>query len=155
MAGHGTDRANRQAVVTTQHDRQLPGLQRGIDRVTHRLVPGHCFGQVAEAVEGALPGVGGAVQVAAVVHRQAQPLQRLLQPRHPHRLRPHTRAAHAGPDVGGHTNQADGGGRAVGGHGRAFGWAAVNYHAACDRAVASVSHAPHRLLWAGMGCLKR
>jgi hypothetical protein len=44
------------------------------------LVPGDHFGQVAKAVDGVQPGVGGAAQVAAVAHVQTELRHRLWRP---------------------------------------------------------------------------
>ena len=107
VARHRADRADGQAVVAAQQQRQLPYLQRGQHGVVHRLVPGCHLGQVAVAVHRRLPGVGRAAQVALVVHLQAQRRQHRRQLRHPQRLRPHAGAAAAGADVGRRANQAD------------------------------------------------
>src|SRR5690606_28775577 len=69
---------------------------------------GH-FGQVAVALDRALPGVAWAFEVATVQHVHAAGSQRLAQPRDTQRLRPQPCAAVAGTDVGGRANDRNGG----------------------------------------------
>ena len=71
MARHRADRADAQAVVAAQQDGQLALAQFGMHRVVHRAVPGGHFRQMAVAVDGRLPGIGRAIQIAAVLDLEA------------------------------------------------------------------------------------
>ena len=107
MARDRADRADAEAVVAAEQDRQAAAPQLGVHRVVHGAVPGHDFGEVAVAVDRRLPRVGRAGEVAAVDHLEAVassvgPMQRDAQ-----RFGAHARAASAGADVGGRADQAD------------------------------------------------
>ncbi len=107
VARHRADRADRQAVVAAEQDRQARTRQFGVHRLVHGAVPLHHFGEMAVAVDRRQPRVGGAVQVAAVDHLEAMALERGLQQCHAQRLGAHAGAARARADVGGSAQEAD------------------------------------------------
>jgi hypothetical protein len=101
------DRAYAQAVVAAQQDGQAALAQFLVDGIVHRTVPCRDFVQVAVAVRRRQPGIGGAVEVAAVGHLEALGLDDRAQVRHAQGFWPHGRAARAGADVGGRADQGD------------------------------------------------
>ena len=106
MARHGADRADAQAVVAAQQDGQLALPQFGMHRVVDRAVPGGHFRQMAVAVDGRLPGVGRAIQIAAVLDLEALGLDDRTQAGDAQGFRSHG-GARAGADVGGRADQRD------------------------------------------------
>ena len=107
MARHRADRADAQAVVAAQQDGQLALAQFGMHRVVHRAVPGGHFRQMAVAVDGRLPGIGRAIQIAAVLDLEALGLDDRTQAGDAQGFRSHGGAARAGADVGGRSDQRD------------------------------------------------
>ena len=107
MPCHGADGAYTQAVVTAQQDGQATELQLGQYRRVRGPVPGYHLVQMAIAVNGVQPGIGGAAEVAPVLHLQTVAFQRGLQPRHAQCFGAHAGAAGAGTDVGGGADEAD------------------------------------------------
>ena len=108
MASDGADRSDRQAVVAAHQHRRLPRRQSVCHLVEHGAVPCHHLVQVTRTASCRGPGIGWAGQVAAVDHLQAVGAQHLDQAGDAKSIRAHARTPHAGADVSGRTNQADG-----------------------------------------------
>ena len=107
MPRRRADRADREAVVAAEQDRQAAGRELGEHGLVHEPVPLDDLAQVPVSVHRRQPGVGRPAQVAPVVHDDALRLQHLPQVRDAQRLRAHRRAARAGPDVGRRADQRD------------------------------------------------
>ncbi len=103
-------------MVATQQNGQVALAQFVVHGVVHRPVPGRDFVQVAVAFDRRLPGVGRAVQIAAVDDLEALGLDHGAQIGHAQGLGAHGGAAGAGADVGGRADERDAAGQ-VGGMG--------------------------------------
>jgi len=60
VACHRADRAQAEAVVAAQQNRQAAQAQLGVHGVVNGLVPGNDFVEVAVALDGGLPRIGRA-----------------------------------------------------------------------------------------------
>mmetsp|Transcript_20990 Transcript_20990/g.81089 ORF Transcript_20990/g.81089 Transcript_20990/m.81089 type:complete len:387 (+) Transcript_20990:670-1830(+) len=107
VAGHGADGAQAQAVVAAEQDGHAAGLELGVHRIVHGAVPCDDLVEVAVALHRRQPGVGGAAEVAAVLHVHAAGAQGFGQAGHAHGLGAHAGTAGASADVGGRADQGD------------------------------------------------
>jgi len=89
VAGDGADGADGQAVVAPHEEREAALVQRRVDRVEDRAVPGHHLVEVAQSPGGRVAGVGRAGEVAGILDLQAVIAQRLGQARHAQGVGPH------------------------------------------------------------------
>jgi hypothetical protein len=105
MAGNGGDRAQAEAMVAAQQDRQATFAQLGGDRFHHHAVPFDHFRQVPIALDRLLPGVARTVEVAAIGHVDAALGQRFAEAGNAQCLRPEPRAAVTGADIGRRSDQ--------------------------------------------------
>src|SRR5579863_716370 len=106
VARYGADRADAQAMVPAQQDRQSRLAQLNVDRLVHELVPAHYLGQVAVAARGRLPGVARSAQVTQIHDLEVTAAKSRGQARYPQRLRSHRCAAVRSPDIGGCADEA-------------------------------------------------
>ncbi len=101
------DRADREAVIAAEQDRQAAGAQFAVHGVVHQPVPLGHLGEVTIALDRRQARVAGAGEVAAIEHLEPLRLERFLQPGDAQRLRAHRCAARAGADVGRRADQRD------------------------------------------------
>ena len=103
---HGTHRADRETVVTAQHDRHPTQGHLAVHRVEERVVPLDHLGQVPVAVDRRRHRVHRARHVTAVLDRHAEAFECFLDSCQSQGARSEAAADHAGADVGGNTDQA-------------------------------------------------
>ncbi len=97
MARDRADRADREAVVAAEQDRQARVTELGADRFVDQAVPVDDLREMAIAVGRRQPRIGRAGEVAAVDDLEAAVAQRLFQARDAQRFRAHRRAASLAP----------------------------------------------------------
>jgi hypothetical protein len=107
MARHRADAADAQAVIAAEQDRQPAEFEFGVNGGVHGAVPLHHLVEMAVAADWRRPRVDRADEVAAVDHFEAVAFEDGHDVGHAHRLRAHARAARAGADVGGRTDEGN------------------------------------------------
>ena len=135
----GRDRANRadrQAMVAADQDRQPARVQRGAYRVTDREVPGCDLLEVAVATFGGQLRIGWSAEVSGVVHLVAEGFERGAELGHPYRPGTEPAAGTAGADIGRGTDDLD-----LLGH---------QFRIACDLSLAA---SDPRVTWRACGSL--
>src|SRR4051812_48024975 len=105
MTGHGADRADAEAVVTTQQDRQIALPQLAINRLMNIAIPFVHLGEVPIARDGWRCRVRWAAEVSTVDDSLAVTGQRGAQSCDPQGLGSHRRAAVGGAHVRGGADQ--------------------------------------------------
>ena len=108
MVGDRADRADRERVVTAEHDGDPAVGERVPRRVAHRAHPGRDLGEVAVPRLRPALRIGGSADIAAVLDIHALGAQRVGEARHAQRLRSHRGAALAAADIGRHTDERRG-----------------------------------------------
>src|SRR5262249_31193893 len=102
----GTDRADAEAMIATEQDRQLPLLYLAVHALVYQLVPAHHLRQMPVATAGRLPRVTRAAQIPEIDDLELARPQRIDESCHAQRLRSHGSATVGRADIGGSSDQA-------------------------------------------------